>query len=331
MGPRVSILIPSFNHARFLGAAVEGVLSQDFEDWELILVDDCSKDDSVAVARSFKDPRIQVDVNDCNLGTYGTQQKALDMARGEYVAILNSDDLWAPTKLRKEVEALDAEPDCGFCYVLGWMIDAEGAIDQTEDVHAYWPTEPKQELLPFLLFENRALASGILFRKQGLRFETSLRYSGDWVALLEAARRGPCACVAERLTYWRIHGANSFTASQNQFIEEIRVRRSIDRHEGWYVPRLERKAVRGGLGKNAINLLALCSVFLDGPSTRSACAAVLRLHPNKKTALKRALAALVLPGLLRRHLWGTKLDFATIDEAAGRDAIRSQELLLFAD
>jgi glycosyltransferase involved in cell wall biosynthesis len=329
MTPEVSILVPSYNHARFLPAALEGVLAQTFENWELILIDDGSTDDSVEVARSFKDPRIQVHVNEQNLGTYGTQQKALDMARGQCIAILNSDDLWAPTKLERQTQTLQQTPEATFCYVLGWKIDPDGEVDETDDVHADWPTTHDQELLPHLLFENRVLASGVLFRREGLRFEPSCRYSGDWVALLEAARRGPCVCVPERMTFWRLHGSNTFTASQRQLIEEIRVREAIQRSPRWFVPRLSAKDVRRGLARNAVNLIALYSVFLDGSAAQRAAIAALKLHPEKQAVLKRSLAAFLPVNRLRGHLWGDKLSGAKIDEPPARREIRTQPPLSF--
>ena len=81
--PRVSIIVPSFNHARFLPACLGSVLSQSLTDWELHLVDDGSSDDSILIAQGYaeSDPRIKVLVNEQNLGTYGTQARALELPR----------------------------------------------------------------------------------------------------------------------------------------------------------------------------------------------------------------------------------------------------------
>ena len=129
--PRVSIIVPSFNHARFLPACLDSVLSQSFADWELHLVDDGSSDDSVLIAQGYaeSDPRIKVLVNEQNLGTYGTQARALEFCTGEFVAVLNSDDFWHPDKLRQQVAALASDSMLPFCYVLGWKADLEGNID----------------------------------------------------------------------------------------------------------------------------------------------------------------------------------------------------------
>ena len=302
MPPRVSIVIPSYNHGRFLRECLDRVLAQTFEDWELILVDDGSKDDSVAIARTYKDPRVHVHVNDKNLGTYGTQQAGLNLATGEFVAILNSDDLWEPRKLLLQVDLLGKHPEASFSYCLGWKVDDAGKVDTTDDVHANWPTEPIQDVLPYLLFENRILASSVLFRREQLRFETSCRYSGDWVALLEQAYLGPAACVTERVSYWRMHDNNTFTASPKQRAEEVRVRRSIGAvGNKWAVRGQSHAAIHRGLGLNELNLCALSLSFGDRAGAIKAGIKAFQLGPFKRTALKRALSALLPLSVARKR------------------------------
>lgn len=304
--PRVSILIPSYNHARFLPACVKGMQDQTFQDWEVILIDDGSSDESVELARDYAkgEPRLRVFVNERNLGTYGTEQRALEMSQAEFVAILNSDDLWAPEKLALQIKALEAQPDVPLAYVLGWKIDDGGAVDDSEDVHLDWPTAERQEILPYLLYENRVLASGVLFRRKGLRFETSCRYSGDWVALLDRALHGPVACVPERLVFWRMHEHNSYKFSVKQVLEEIRVREAIHREpERWFQPRLERVQVAQGLALNAMNLYALYIYFREHRAARKVALAAMRYHPHRGSPLKRALGTFLPNSVVRGYFW----------------------------
>jgi len=331
MKPTVSVIIPSYNHARFLGKAIESVVAQTYGDWEVVLVDDRSSDNSIEVARSFGDPRIRVYENETNLGTYGNQQRALRLAEGEWIAVLNSDDLWAPTKLERQVAALQAHPECSFCYVLGWMVDAEGKPITDTDVHLDWPTSEVQRPLPFLLYENRILASGVLFRRQGLRFETSLRYSGDWAALLEASVRGSASCVPERLTFWRQHEKNTYRASEPQFVEEVRIRKAIDAcADIWLAAHPNRHEVRIGLAKNAMNLLVLSTYFLDMKNARRAGSLALKWHPNKAKVLKRALSAYLPARFVRRHFCtGNELDWEAIDCRKRQQEIRDTPPLVF--
>ncbi len=304
--PRVSILIPSYNHARFLTSCFHAVQAQTFSDWEIILIDDGSKDGSVELARQYarSESRIRVYVNEQNLGTYGTEQQALELSGAEFVAILNSDDLWAPEKLQAQVDALEAGPELPLAYVLGWKIDDAGTVDTSEDVHLDWPQTESQEILPYLLYENRVLASGVLFRREGLHFDPSCRYSGDWVALLDLARKSPVACVPERLTFWRMHDHNTFRFSVNQVLEEIRVREAIHRDPSrWFQPRLDRRVVAQGLALNAMNLYTLYIYFRKHRAARRVALSALRYHPQKGSPIKRALGTFLPNSVVRRYFW----------------------------
>ena len=325
--PRVSIIIPSYNHARFLDSCFKGIQNQTFQDWEIILIDDGSTDGSVERAREFArgEPRLQVHVNEKNLGTYGTEQRALDMSKAEFVAILNSDDLWAPEKLEAQINALEDQPDVPLAYVLGWKIDDRGQVDQSEDVHFDWPTSERQEILPYLLYENRVLASGVLFRREGLRFETTCRYSGDWVALLDRSLHSPVACVPERLNFWRMHDHNTFRFSVKQVLEEIRVREAIHREpERWFQPRLDRKAVERGLALNAMNLFTLYIYFREHRAARQVAWAAVRFHPQKRSPLKRAFGTFLPNSLIKKYFWHMHDDeWKSVDVESLREGLRS--------
>jgi len=304
--PSVSILMPSYNHARFLPDGLRSVQAQSFEDWELVIVDDGSKDESVEVARGFSssDSRIRVYTNEQNLGTYGTEQRALTLSSGRLIAVMNSDDLWHRDKLRLQVEQLDSDPRLSLSYVLGWMIDDQGNELEGEDVHQDWPREEVQAPLPYLLYENRILASGVLFRRDTLRFETTCRYSGDWVALLEQSQKGPVGCVPQRLNFWRQHENNTYVRSVGQMVEEIRVRRAILKNpERWFLDRLPRQKVEEGLAKNAMNLFALYVYFREPAMARQAGKVAIKYHTDKKSAIKRTLSSFLPAEYIFNYFW----------------------------
>jgi len=303
----VAVIIPSYNHGRFLRACLDSVIAQTFTDWELLLMDDGSTDDSVAVAQEYaaRDSRIRVEVNETNLGTYGTEQKCLEATESLYVAVMNSDDFWHPEKLARQVVALEADPTASFCYVLGWKADEKGVVDHKEDVHADWPTTPSQDLLPYLLKENRILASGVLFRRKGLRFDTSCRYSGDHVALLEASLRGSAACVPERLTYWRIHGNNTFTVSEKQMLEEIRLREAVlAEADVWRHARPDDPLVERGLVANASNLFAVYTLFGYRGRIAKLAHYMVGISPSRRAGLKRFVSVMLPRKYLRDYFWG---------------------------
>ena len=101
MTPRVSVVMAAKNYGRFLAEAVESVLAQTFTDWELLIIDDGSSDDTTLVAARFADSRIRCVKSD-RLGQSRAKNLGIDLARGEFIAFLDADDAWLPTKLEKQ-------------------------------------------------------------------------------------------------------------------------------------------------------------------------------------------------------------------------------------
>jgi len=99
----VSIIMPSYNCGRFIAESIRSVLAQTYENWELLIVDDCSTDDTASVVKAFADPRIRYQRNRQNEGAALTRNKALLAAKGRYIAFLDADDIWAPEKLEKQI------------------------------------------------------------------------------------------------------------------------------------------------------------------------------------------------------------------------------------
>ena len=100
----VSIIMPSWNTDKFIRESIQSVLDQTYTSWELIIVDDCSTDNTDKIVLSFEDERIRYFKNENNLGAALTRNKALREARGEWIAFLDSDDLWLPEKLEKQIK-----------------------------------------------------------------------------------------------------------------------------------------------------------------------------------------------------------------------------------
>lgn len=314
--PQVTVIIPSYNHAAYLPACIESIQNQTFTDWQMILIDDGSTDDSVEIARTIaqSEPRLQVHQNPQNLGTYGTEQRGLDLSESQYVAIMNSDDVWSPGKLERQITQLEADPTLVLSYCLGSLIDDQGQEIPGHSVHADWPTNSPQNPLPWLLYENRILASGVLWRREVLRFETTCRYSGDWVALLEAATRGPFGCIPENLTFWRQHDTNSYRLSIRQAAEEIRVREAIHRQISSF--RAHTPDWQRGYAQNLMNLTSLYAFFYQPQRARAALKTSLTAAPNKRQVLKRLAGSYLPIEKFRRHLWKADIDSFSREDLA---------------
>lgn len=103
----VSIITPSWNTERFIAETIQSVIDQTYTNWELIIVDDCSSDNTDEVVASFKDKRIKYLHNEKNSGAALTRNKALREAKGEWIAFLDSDDLWTPEKLEHQIDFMN--------------------------------------------------------------------------------------------------------------------------------------------------------------------------------------------------------------------------------
>jgi glycosyltransferase involved in cell wall biosynthesis len=120
----VSIVIPTYNRAHLLSRAIKSVLNQTYSNFELMVVDDCSTDDTENVVTSFHDDRIQYIRHEKNRGAPAARNTGIVAAKGEYIAFQDSDDEWLPTKLEKQVVAFNSAPtDLGVVYTSFWLID----------------------------------------------------------------------------------------------------------------------------------------------------------------------------------------------------------------
>ena len=99
----VSIIMPSWNTAKFIAETIQSVIDQTYQNWELLIVDDCSTDNTDEIVASFKDDRIKYFHNEKNSGAALTRNRAMREAQGEWIAFLDSDDLWMPKKLEKQI------------------------------------------------------------------------------------------------------------------------------------------------------------------------------------------------------------------------------------
>lgn len=107
--PLVSIITPLYNSEKYIGETIESVLNQTYKNWEMLIVDDCSKDNGVKIVNEYvlKDKRIKLFKNEKNEGVSFTRNKAIDLSQGIYIAFLDSDDLWKKEKLKKQISFME--------------------------------------------------------------------------------------------------------------------------------------------------------------------------------------------------------------------------------
>lgn len=298
----VSVVLPSYNHARYLRGSMQSVLDQTYTDWELIVLDDQSQDESVKVAKSFDDPRIRVIENAENLGTYATQNRGIELAEGDWIAILNSDDRWLPRKLAVQIGLLESHAECAFCYSRGQIIDDDDLAWDEQNHHRDYPEESVHDLRPYLLDVNQVMASGLVFRKGLIWFRTDFRYCGDWMAAWQLACAGPAAFATEVLTEWRQHPDNSSKQLEKTIVEEVFMRTMLLRESTSQVGSKLWKRKRAAC---ALDLCAHWLLLGRTAEARSACSIALRegTSAQKQTAAKRSLATLLPRDAAIARMW----------------------------
>lgn len=167
---KVSIILTSYNHAKYLRQAIESALSQTFSDFELIIWDDASTDESWEIINSYSDRRIRAFRNQVNMHR-GNINRGLEKAQGEYIAIHHSDDVWELGKLEKQVAFLDEHPEVGAVFSDVIVIDEDGEILPAHS-HPYQnvfsqPNRSRHEWLNHFFYRGNALCHpSVLIRKQ---------------------------------------------------------------------------------------------------------------------------------------------------------------------
>lgn len=208
--PIVSVLMPTYNRLEYLPAAVESVFAQTLAGWELIIADDGSGEDTRAYLESLDDPRVKI-IYLAHTGMPAVvTNAALGEARGEYVAFLDSDDLWHPRKLQRQVQSLREHPERGWSYTKFAVIDAGG---RPVPGRTPWPT-PSGWILERLLREVTVIAqpSVLVSRELLLRlgaFDEELVMCYDDELWFRLAARSEIDGVDEALTLVRRHASHS--------------------------------------------------------------------------------------------------------------------------
>jgi glycosyltransferase involved in cell wall biosynthesis len=212
--PRVSVLVPTYNYARFVTKAVDSLLEQDFEALEVIVIDDCSTDATPQVLQRYeRDPRVKLVRHGENQGHIRTYNEGLQMAAGEFVGLVSADDLCLRSDaIARQVALFDSDLEVGFVYSPLAYIDGEGRLGK---VVRRWSSDSVHDgLVEFrdLAFTCFVPASGTLVRASCHReigyYDTRLPHGGDWDLWLRLAARYRVGYVAEATYGWRLHDAN---------------------------------------------------------------------------------------------------------------------------
>ena len=233
--PSFSVVMPAYNAARTIRAAITSVLVQTFQDFELIVVDDESKDETLEIVRGFADPRIKTLACE-HSGLAATRNAGIAISRGKYVSFLDSDDVWLPSYLDTMGTALDAERDAGMAYGDAWMMDdaTRRIFRSTAMTRNHPPIPPPREPLEFLvgllqgnfIFVSATVRRSVLVGIGG--FDVTLAPAADYDLWLRIVARGYRAVRPPgiHVIYRRRPGSLS-TDLDAMFAEMVRIYRKL--------------------------------------------------------------------------------------------------------
>ena len=276
--PRVSVVIPLYQTERYIAETLASVLAQTYSDFEVLVVDDGSRDRGPGIARATGDARVRV-ITQANRGLAGARNTGIREARGEYVALLDADDRWHPEKLARHVAALEARPNVGLSYSGSRLIGDDG-----EDLGlAQWPSRPTAR--PEDVFCRNPIGNGSapVLRRAALDaiafwdgrlgrvcwFDERFRQSEDvecWTRLVTTTP-WQLALVPHLLTDYRVNttGLSANTAAQLETWRRFRAKvkgyapaleaAHGDLAEAFQLRYLARRAVKGGDGLGALRLM----------------------------------------------------------------------------
>jgi len=231
MRPKVSILIPAYNHGRFVSEAIESVLNQTFQDFEICISDDFSQDNTWSEICKYRDRRIKKVRLKKNKGAVFNTWKAFQMARGEYIAILNSDDKFRPEKLQKQVDFLDNNAAYGAVFSRAELINEKGnkLPDEENPLQNTFKQENRSQIewLRRFFWEGNGLCHpSVLIRRQCYQtvgfYKAIYRQLPDFEFWIRLVQRFPIHVLPEELVEFRIldHNANTSARTIENIIRE---------------------------------------------------------------------------------------------------------------
>ncbi len=226
ISPLVSIMMPAFNAERYIAAAIESVLSQTMEDWELIIINDGSTDKTIEVLKHFNEERIRV-FHQPNSGEAAARNLALQKVRGAYLAFLDADDQWLPEFLQEMVASLNERLDFEGVYCDGYHINPQDEILSSLSDNRRGPFEG--ELLDALVRASDVFGPPICIllrteavRRAGVQFDTRIVIGPDWDFFTQLSQSVRFAYLDRKLLRYRVHSSNiTLTAGNKKRLESL--------------------------------------------------------------------------------------------------------------
>lgn len=222
MTPTITVFMAAYNAANYIKESIQSILDQTYEDFELVIVNDGSTDDTVAVVNSFKDPRIRLLHNPENKGLTYTRNVILTAARGEYVAILDSDDIASPNRLKLQYDFFRSHPEVLLCGGHGAIINQKGEHVDSDNLHV--PTGIDR-VKATLLFKNPFVNSTVMYKTdvfKSLNGYQDYAPAEDYELFTRIADQHAVGNIDEVLVRYRIHENNTSILNAEVAMEKVK-------------------------------------------------------------------------------------------------------------
>ncbi len=231
--PTVSVILTSYNHAAYIAAAIDSVLNQTFADFELLIIDDGSADNSREIIKTYDDPRIKTFLYEVNRGPVIAIRDAVKSARGKYIAVHHSDDLWAPDKLEKQVAFLEANPKYAACFTWAEFVDERGNVQELARGDAYknvfdQKNRSRAEWLNYFFYNANCLCHpSAMLRREAYENFRLLDVHGFWqlpdyLMWVRLCFHAELFILPERLTKFRLRRTRQENTSATTFDRLVR-------------------------------------------------------------------------------------------------------------
>lgn len=216
----ISVLLPVYNAEKYIDQSIQSILNQTYTNFELLIIDDGSTDNSLSVIQCFDDTRIKIIQNKKNLGLIKTLNKGIDLAQGKYIARMDADDIAMPNRLEKQIAFLENKPQYALVGTQANFIFGDKLSK------ALFNMETKSEVLPVLsLFTCPFIHPSVMIRTDVLkafRYDENFRTAEDFELWTRILKKYPCANLPESLLQYRIHDNNISTIQNDKQIDSVR-------------------------------------------------------------------------------------------------------------
>jgi len=200
--PSISVLMPVYNAAPYLKEAIDSILSQTFSDFEFLIINDGSTDNSEEIILSYNDTRIRYVKNEQNIKLIATLNRGIALCKGEYIARMDADDVSLPTRLETQFTFMESHPDVALCG--SWFV----SLDNDHNISKYKPTH--NEIMFQMLFQCHLCHPSLMLRRKNilyfdLKFDINFSHAEDYDFFVRIGRHFQLANIQEVLLKYRIH------------------------------------------------------------------------------------------------------------------------------